>query len=56
MLLFFSANLGLSLRSRLKCQVRRTSDSGVDEVESEFLVSLTITSYYISLLLSIKIT
>ncbi|XP_066936315.1 NAD kinase-like isoform X2 [Clytia hemisphaerica] len=32
------ANLGLSLRSRLKCQVRRMSESGVDEVESEFLV------------------
>jgi len=33
-----SANLGLSLRSRLKCQVRKMTETGNDEVENEFLV------------------
>lgn len=36
------ANLGLTLRSRLKCQVRKMTDTGNDEVENEFLVSVHI--------------
>ena len=36
------ANLGLTLRSRLKCQVRKMTDTGNDEVENEFLVSFHI--------------
>lgn len=37
--MFHLANLGLSLRSRLKCQVRKMTETGNDEVEDEFLVS-----------------
>ena len=36
---YILANVSLQLRSRIKCQVRQVNESGVDEVQFEYLVS-----------------